>query len=57
MWGLFDDISGLLAIIILLTGAFLGYWLLGKFIGDQAGAIIGLILAAYPAFLAFKKIG
>ena len=55
MWYWLNNIGGLLTIAVLLSGVMIGYWLLRGYVGDQAGGIIGLLVAAYPAYLVFRK--
>ena len=57
MWDLLHNIGGTLALAVLLLGIFLGSKLLGMAIGPQAGAILGLLVSAYPAYLVFRKFG
>ena len=56
MWDLLFHLGGVAALAILLAGAALSFYLLHKFIGEEASVFIGFILSAYPAFLAYRKI-
>jgi len=57
VWDLLFHLGGVAALAILLAGAALSFLLLHKIIGEEASILIGLLLSAYPAFLAYRKIG
>ncbi len=57
MWDILLNLGALIVLAILLAGAVLSYFLFRSFIGDEASVILGLLISAYPAFLAFNKIG
>jgi len=57
MLDLLLHLGGLAALAILLVGAALALFLFCKFIGEEASVFVGVLLAAYPAFLAYRKFG
>ena len=57
MWDLLLHLGGVAALAILLAGVALSFFLLHRFIGEEASVVIGLLLSAYPAFLVYRKIG
>jgi len=56
MFDLLMNFGALAGLAILCLGAVVSLFLLHKVVGEEASVFIGVALAAYPAFLVYRKI-
>jgi len=56
MFDLLMNLGALAGLAILCLGGVVSLFLLHNLVGEEASVFIGVLLAAYPAFLVYRKI-